>query len=391
MSKSEKVTKAESTNSFDSINIKSYISSIAIILVLMIFTYVLTFLLKPGHYDETTLVYSELNNVNFPFWKFILSPFLVLGFDGNTLLIAILAFLCVIGGVFEALTKCNFMEYLLKKLVSKFYKRRYLLIYILSLFFMLLGSFVGTFEEVIPMIPFICALTTSLGFDNLIGLGISLLAAGSGFAAGIMNPFTIGIAQQIADVPLFSGVWLRIVTFILIYFALTTFLLIHAKRLDKKNGSKLNEFKVDFVKNEKLDKAILAFGIILGTGLTLVISSTFIKALQDYTLIIIALAFLVGGIVAAKLSGMKTTDMLKAFLKGAYIMLPGILMILLASSIRYILVESCRLDTLIYHMISLTNGLSPYVLILFIYLISTASIIYIEAVHTSFQFKSSPT
>ena len=71
------------------------------------------------------LLKFEREGFDFPFYKFILSPFLVLGSDGNTLLIAILAFLCIIGGVFEALNKCNFMEYLLKKVVNKFYKQRF--------------------------------------------------------------------------------------------------------------------------------------------------------------------------------------------------------------------------------------------------------------------------
>lgn len=362
----EQITK-EKQNKLDQISIKSYLSSLIIILVLMIVTYILTFVLKAGKYVGD--VYTLTPEVKFPVWKFLLSPFLVLGSDGNSLLTAILVFLCVIGGVFEALTRCSFMEYLLKKLVNKFYKKRYGLIYILVLFFMLLGSFVGTFEEVIPMIPFVCALSVSLGFDNLIGLGVSLLAAGSGFACGIMNPFTIGIAQKLADVSLFSGLWIRVITFILIYFTLTTFLIIHARRVEKKNKRNPEEFKINFERNEKLDKAILVFGIILGTGLILVISSTVITFLQDYTLIIIALCFLIGGIAASLISGMNLKELGKAFAKGTWIMLPGILMILLASSIRYILVESSRLDTLIYHLMNLTDGLSPYVLILFIYLV----------------------
>lgn len=374
-----------SQEKIDSINFKSYLSSLIIIFCLMIFAYVLTFVLKSGTYENN--VYSLTpENIKFPWWKFALSPFLVLGFDGNTLLIAIIAFLCVIGGVFEALTRCKFMEYTLKKLVNKFYNKRYVLICILVAFFMLLGSFVGTFEEVIPMIPFICALTCSLGFDNLIGIGVSLLAAGSGFACGIMNPFTIGIAQQIADVPLFSGAWLRILTFIIIYATLTSFLMLHAKRVEKKNTAKVQDFKMNFVKNPKMDKAIWAFGGSLLTGLVLVMTIVilgsrkevmlnpddhmFISSLRDgATLPIIALAFLVGGIIAALLSGMKLKDLLKAFGKGAIQMLPAVLLILIASSIRYILVESQRIDTLIYDLMKITDGLSPYVLMLFIYFV----------------------
>lgn len=374
----------EKTNSFDSINIKSYLSSLIIILILMIVTYVLTFILPSGNFvnvqGESLPIYQTIGNEPLPFWKFILSPILVVaGFDGFDLLLEIIAFLLVIGGVFEALTRCNFMEYALKKIVSKFYNKRYALIYIITLFFMLMGSFVGSFEEVIPLIPFICALTTSLGFDNLVGLGISILAAGGGFASGIMNPFTIGIAQQIAEVPLFSGVWIRILTFICIYILLTTFMLLHAKKVEKVNKIKVSEYKTDFEKDEKLDRAILTFGIILGIALILVISSVVIKALQDYTLIIFALGFLAAGVAAPLISGMKPKELLKAYGRGAFVMLPGVLMILFASSIRYILVESNRLDTIIYKLMNATQGLSPYIVILLIYLIVLITEVFIAS------------
>ncbi|MBQ0101570.1 MAG: AbgT family transporter [Firmicutes bacterium] len=361
------MNKENAAGKFDSISIKSYISSIVIILCLMIATYVLTFILPAGQYVGEQ--YGVLEDVSFPFYKFILSPILVLGSDGNTLLIAILAFLLVIGGVFEALTKCNFMEYLLKKLVRRFYGKRYALIYVIVLFFMLLGSFVGTFEEVIPMIPFICALSVSLGFDNLVGLGISLLAAGGGFASGIMNPFTVGIAQKIAEVPLFSGVWIRILTFAAIYLLLTTFLTLHAKRIDRNKGSTVETYEIDFQKNEALDRAVIVFGTVLGLGLILCIMSTVITVLQDYTLIIIALCFLIGGISASLVAKMKPKELLKAFGKGASVVLPSLVLILFASSIKYILVESCRLDTLVYDLMKVADGLSPYMLILFIYLV----------------------
>lgn len=358
----------KSQNKLESIGIKSYISSILIILCLMIATYVLTFFLPAGQYDVNE-VYGELEGVSFPFYRFLLSPVLVLGSDGNTLLIAILAFLLVIGGVFEALTRCNFMEYLLKKLVNKFYSKRYAIIYVLVLFFMLLGSFVGSFEEVIPMIPFVCALSVSLGFDNLVGLGMSLLAAGGGFASGIMNPFTVGIAQKLAGVPLFSGVWIRVLTFAGIYLLLTTFLILHAKRVEKKNGGVRKDFEMDFRKDENLDRAVLVFGSVLGAGLILCVLSTVVTVLQDYTLIIIALCFLIGGVSASLVAKMSGKELLKAFGKGASIMLPSLLLILLASSIKYILVESYRLDTLVYHLMKIAGGLSPYLLILFIYLV----------------------
>ena len=371
------MSEEKSKNKLDSISLKSYLSSILIIVCLMIVTYALTFVMPAGQYTGET--YSVREDVSFPFYRFLLSPILVLGADGNTMLIAILVFLLVIGGVFEALTRCNFMEYLLKKLVKRFYNKRYTIIYVIVLFFMLLGSFVGTFEEVIPMIPFVCALCVSLGFDNLIGLGMSLLAAGGGFASGIMNPFTVGIAQRIAEVPVFSGAWIRILTFLLIYLLLTTFLVLRAKRLEKKNDTSAAQYEMDFRKDRDLDKAILVFGLVLGAGLILCVASTVITALQDYTLIIIALCFLIGGVSASLVAKMSGKELLKAFGKGAFIMLPGLVLILFASSIKYILVESYRLDTLVWQLMKVAGGLSPYLLILFIYLVVVLTELFIAS------------
>jgi uncharacterized ion transporter superfamily protein YfcC len=75
---------------------------------------------------------------------------------------------------------------------------------VVILFFMSLGSFIGSFEECVPLVPIVVALATTLGWDALTGLGMSLLAAGCGFAAGVCNPFTVGVAQELAGLPTFQ-------------------------------------------------------------------------------------------------------------------------------------------------------------------------------------------
>ena len=65
---------------------------------------------------------------------------------------------------------------------------------------MALGSFIGSFEECVPLVPMVVALAVRLGWDSLTGLGMSLLAIGCGFAAGVCNPFTVGVAQEL-DLP----------------------------------------------------------------------------------------------------------------------------------------------------------------------------------------------
>lgn len=359
------------------ISIKCFVSSLAVIFALMVFTYALTFIIPSGEYQRTVneagnVVIDTSKNFTFtdgelPFYKWILSPFLVLGFDGNVILIAVLVFLLIVGGTFECLGKCNFMSYMLNSLASKFGKVRYRFMAILMLFFMLLGALIGSFEEVVPITPIVCALAVSLGWDTITGLAMSLLAVGCGFASGVCNPFTVGIAQRLANVPMFSGVLFRLVSFILIYLLLLLFVRSHAKKVDSFQGK---EFQLQtFKKDKNLSKALLSFGIILGTGIAIVISSSFITVLQDYTLIIFALAFLIGGIVASINAKMSGKEILKTFVSGAKTMLPTVLMVLMASSIRYILVMGKIQDTLLYYAINIAKNLSDNVIILFIYLI----------------------
>jgi len=72
------------------------------------------------------------------------------------------------------------------------------------------------------------ALAYLLGWDSLVGLGMSILATNLGFSAAITNPFTIGVAQKIAGLPLFSGAWFRAPIFIAIYAVLAVFLVSYA-------------------------------------------------------------------------------------------------------------------------------------------------------------------
>ncbi len=87
-----------------------------------------------------------------------------------------------------------------------------------------LGAFLGIFEEVIPLVPIIIALASSLGWDSLVGLGMSILATNVGFSMAVFNPFTIGVSQKLAGLPLFSGALPRVVLFVAGYAILALFL-----------------------------------------------------------------------------------------------------------------------------------------------------------------------
>lgn len=334
------------------ISAKSFITAIAVIFILMVLTYGLTFVVPGG---------------NIPFWKWIASPILVLGAEGNESLIAVILFLLVIGGVFNCLDKCGLMKYMLDKITYRYGKERYKLLALITLFFMTMGSLIGSFEECVPLVPIVVALAIRLGWDALTGLGMSLLAIGCGFSAGICNPFTIGVAQELVGLPMFSGMWFRVLAFVLVYALLLTFLLHYVKRIEGPALAEAGETQT-FIENKNMNRGLTLFITLMALGIATVLSSVFITALQEYTMIIVAVTFLLAGMLAS-IASKSDNKLGSVFLHGSISVLPAVLMILMANSIKYTMTEGNILDTLLKEAIAVAQTLPRWAVILFIYLI----------------------
>jgi len=360
------------------ISTKSFISALVVIFALMVLTYIITLVVPGGSYARImdangNLVIDQAAGFTaveggIPFWKWILSPVLVLGAEGSTTVIAVIIFLIVMGGAFNCLEKCGLMRYMLDKLTDRYGSSRYKLQAIIILFFMGMGSLIGSFEECVPLVPIVVALAVSLGWDTLTGIGMSLLAVGCGFAAGVCNPFTVGVAQQLAGLPMFSGAAFRFLNFVLIFLLLWTFIRTYSKKIEKPVGAGAGS--TDFRKDPKMDKGLLSFVLILGTGIVLVFSSAFLPFLQDYTMIIVAIMFLFAGLVSSRISGMTGKKLGATFLNGSISILPAVLMILMATSIRYTLEEAHVMDSLLHSVVGVAGTLPKWAVILFIYIIA---------------------
>lgn len=214
------------------------------------------------------------------------------------------------------------------------------------------------------MVPIVVALAVRFGWDPLTGLAMSLLSVGCGFAAGVFNPFTIGIAQELAGLRMFSGAWFRAIGFVLIYALLLIFTRRHAKKVDRGVSAEGD----DFVRDEKKEKGVLLFAVILFTGIALVLSSAFLSFLRDYTFVIISVMFLAAGLTACLVSGMDRKELGRAFASGVVSMLPAVLMILMASSIKYTLNTAGALGIIVDAAIAAASRLPNWAVILFIYL-----------------------
>jgi uncharacterized ion transporter superfamily protein YfcC len=118
-----------------------------------------------------------------------------------------------------------------------------------------------------------------------------------------------------------------------------------------------------------MDKGIIFFAVPLGIGIVTIFCSGFITALQDFTMIIVAVAFLVAGISACLATGMGGKSLGKTFIQGIVNIFPAVLMILMASSIKYTLEEAHVLDTVLHGAVELAQIMPKWAVVLFIYLI----------------------
>ena len=120
--------------------------------------------------------------------------------------------------------------------------------------FSLGGATFGMTEEAIPFITILTPLMLALGFDSILAVGISYLGCIVGFATAMLNPFTVGIAQSIAEITLFSGVVYRSILWVITTIVGIIFLMIYARRI-KKNPQLSPMYKLDEEKRKKLNKS----------------------------------------------------------------------------------------------------------------------------------------
>lgn len=113
------------------------------------------------------------------------------------------------------------------------------IIVLIMLMFSLFGAIFGMSEETIAFVIILIPLAISMGYDSITGVSMVYLAAHLGFAGAILNPFTIGIAQGIAEIPLFSGMGYRIFCWVVINVLGIYFVLRYVRKIRQNPGKSL--------------------------------------------------------------------------------------------------------------------------------------------------------
>jgi uncharacterized ion transporter superfamily protein YfcC len=369
---------------------KAFIQAAVIILALMLLSGVLTRILPAGQFARVVVEgrgdviqpdsFQFIDRPEYPVWRWFLAPLEVLIFPGNVTVIGIILFILLVGVAFALLERAGVLQYAIHSIVRRFGHQKYTLLLVLTFFFMALGGFFGILEEVIPLVPIVIALALSLGWDVLTGLGISILAANVGFSTAVFNFFTIGTAQRLAGLPLFSGWVPRLMLFIVMYLVLAVFLTRHARRIEGKSarspgppdnapiGIAQSEISPGSASGDepRLRRAALFMGAMFVLILISVMFLTWQESLSDLAMPVSGLLFLAGGVGAALMAGMGKRAW-GAIWHGFLGIAPAVPLLLMAASVQLIISSGGILDTLLYYASTFFADTSPFVSVLLIY------------------------
>ena len=362
--------------------LKSFITICAILFGIMVFVGILTFVVPAGRYltdangniipDSFSFIEST---TTLPVWRWFTAPIeaLIIG-EGNMNIIQIIAVLLVLGGTFKVLDKAGALIAIVHVIVDKFYQKRYLLIWVITLAMMLLASCFGLQEELLILFPILLAIAQAMGWSKEQAVSLILITTGVGFTTAMFNPFTIGVASNLAGISVLDGLWYRAIIFVVLYFFTCVHLTYMAKKDEKKNSSDLSTKKFEQLseelKKEYTQKARM-ISLLFSVALFVIVVFSIVPVLADLGLgmVFMALSFVVGTFIIGKKCLGSIKETLNVFVSGAKDIAPSIAIILLAFSVKYIAERGNILHTTFYYCHSYMSRQSPYISVIILYLI----------------------
>lgn len=226
-----------------------------IVFTIVVISAVLTWFIPGGSFERQTVTVNGIDrNVVIPgsFHYIENNPqtwqvFSAL-YDGFVDKADIIVFILIIGGAFWIMNESRAIDAVIKSFIRFSKKIEHnrviagigadnIIFLMIMTIFSVFGAVFGMSEETIAFIIIFVPLAISMGYDSITGVSLCFVAAALGFAGAILNPFTIGIAQGLSDLPLFSGIEYRLICWIILNIAGFTFILKYARSI-KRNPSK---------------------------------------------------------------------------------------------------------------------------------------------------------
>lgn len=323
----------------------------------------------PGSYKEIPKHVSVKSTIAGEQVEGKASPVSVLGVllavpKGLTNSAALIFYVFIIGAVFTLIQATGAVNALLYKLIAKFKEKPKLLFFILYMIVFSGSSFVGMSVETVPLVPVFLFVAKRMGYDRVFGFGLLTVPVFLGWSTGVTNPFTVQIAQIIAELPVGSGIGLRLLLFAVCALVGFYFLMRYGEKAKKNPSARLiknDEFdlteygKFEEIKLERKHLSILAFFGLAYIGILYAVNTL------GWGLIQMSAAFMGIGIVVMFISRMGSEKSMEAMIKGLKIMIIPALIVGIARGISVVLQEGMIIDTILHNASSVLATLPKVV------------------------------
>lgn len=339
----------------------------AILLAVVIIGAVLSYIIPAGEYDRVeeggqTLVvngsYEQVAQDPVSIFELFMSiP------TGLIEVADIIFYVFLIGGAFGVIRATGAIEAMVQKIMVSMEGKENLMIPVIMTVFSILGFTTGMSEEAIIFVPIGIVLAVALGYDAIVGTAMVTLGAASGFIGGMFNPFTVGIAHRLAELPIFSGWGFRAIIYLFVLGVAIWYVMNYAKKVqnNKENSLVFEEnkrgqinFTEDVMKFDALKKRHVFILLIFALGVGVNIYGIFV---HEWFITEMAANFFVVGMLAGLVARMRINDIFDAFIEGMKLVVFGAIIIGFARAILVVLESGLIIDTIIYSMSSVLDSI----------------------------------
>ncbi len=277
----------------------------------------------------------------------------------------IIAFVFVVGGAFFMLNATGAITAGIHRLVRLLEGREFLVIPIVMTLFSFFGAAFGMCEEAMPFALIFVPMALALGYDSIVGVSLTFLAAGVGFAGAFFNPFTLQIAQGLAGIEPLSGMGYRVLVWLLITTFTIAWVMVYAARI-KRDPSRSPMYDLDQQRRAELERQRVEaedfhwrHGLVLLVLLAGVVFMILGVIIWQWYIQELAGLFLAMGLAAGIIAGMGPNQLAQSFVAGCKDIASAALVVGFAGGIIVVLEQGRIMDTLLHGLAAGTSELPP--------------------------------
>lgn len=352
--------------------------TLIIILIMIVFAAVLTYLIPAGQYDRIEVAGR---NVVDPASYHMVDANPASLFDiftaipsGMKAVASIANMVLIIGGSFAVIEATGATKAMLAKVLKMGGHLGAALLPLVIIAFSMLPAFTGNAESMLAFVPLGILFARTLGFDAMVGVSITIAAGNAGFASGLFNTMTTGVAQTLLGIEMFSGLWFRAIGYILLLCSVCFWTVWYATRV-KKNPAKSCCYDVELAAQadagqvNEIDSQLTTRRLLVLVEFAAGIGCVIYGALNGWDFgTQIAAVFLIMAIVCGLTGGFNGNQICDEFVAGARRVLVGALVVGFAKAISLVMDQAFITDTIVYAFSSLLSGMPKVIGALFMYI-----------------------